>query len=55
MGQEKERLIEQEENARAAARREGRTCAYCTAPLLTSSERRRGSCDRCEHVITKND
>ena len=55
MGREKERLIEQEENARATARREGRLYAYCAAPLLTSAERRRGSCDHCEHVVTEDD
>lgn len=53
MGQEKERMIEREEAANRAATSEGKTCAYCAAPLLTRAERRRGSCDRCEHIVTK--
>jgi len=55
MGYEKERQIVQGEMAKAAAIREGHRCAYCATPLLSSVEKSRGSCSRCEHVVTKDD
>jgi ssDNA-binding Zn-finger/Zn-ribbon topoisomerase 1 len=55
MGHEKERQIVQDENALAAAEREGRRCAYCGTALLSSEARSRGSCARCEHIVTKDD
>ena len=55
MGREKEEQIIREENAQRAARRSGKVCVYCAAPLMSGNERSRGSCNRCENTVTKDD
>ena len=55
MGQEKERLIVQEEQAQARARRDGYVCIYGNEPLLTAEEQARGWCNHCDHNMRKDD